>query len=68
MVEQQVLFPYPQGSSVTYHCDDGYTMTGDNTRTCQSNGRWDKPAPKCDPSSKALIFLTFQQYTVIQVL
>ncbi len=39
---------YPQGSSVTYHCDDGYTMTGDHTQTCQSNGAWDKPAPTCD--------------------
>ncbi len=30
-------FPYHQGASVTYQCDDGYTMTGDNTLICQSN-------------------------------
>ncbi len=40
--------PYHQGASVTYHCDDGYTMTGDNTLTCQSNGAWDKTVPRCD--------------------
>ncbi len=51
--------PYHQGTSVTYHCDDGYTMTGDNTLTCQSNGAWDKPAPTCDVPGKANIFLYF---------
>ncbi len=40
--------PYHQGSSVTYHCDDGYSMTGDNTLTSKSNGAWDKPAPTCN--------------------
>ncbi len=57
--------PYHQGGSMTYHCDDDYTMTGDDTLTCQSNGAWDKPTPTCEAPCKALIFLTFQSYVVI---
>ncbi len=43
---------YHQGASVTYHCDDGYSMTGDNTLTCQSNGTWDKLSPTCNRQGK----------------
>ncbi|XP_061921980.1 sushi, von Willebrand factor type A, EGF and pentraxin domain-containing protein 1 isoform X1 [Entelurus aequoreus] len=35
-------------SKVNYRCDEGFTMTGDSTRVCQSDGLWDKPAPRCD--------------------
>nr|XP_043878628.1 sushi, von Willebrand factor type A, EGF and pentraxin domain-containing protein 1 isoform X4 [Solea senegalensis] len=35
-------------SKVKYECDEGYTLNGDSTRVCQSNGLWDKPAPRCD--------------------
>ncbi len=46
--------PYHQGSSVTYKCNNGYTMNGDNTLTCQSEGTWDKPAPTCITLSRAM--------------
>ncbi|XP_034532135.1 sushi, von Willebrand factor type A, EGF and pentraxin domain-containing protein 1 isoform X3 [Notolabrus celidotus] len=35
-------------SKVKYECDEGYTLNGDPTLTCQSEGLWDKPAPRCD--------------------
>uniref|UniRef100_A0A3Q4GMQ8 Sushi domain-containing protein n=1 Tax=Neolamprologus brichardi TaxID=32507 RepID=A0A3Q4GMQ8_NEOBR len=35
-------------SKIKYECDEGYTLNGDSTRVCQSDGLWDKPAPRCD--------------------
>ncbi|KAJ4948970.1 hypothetical protein JOQ06_020490, partial [Pogonophryne albipinna] len=35
-------------TKVTYECDEGYTLNGDPARICQSDGLWDKPAPRCD--------------------
>ncbi|XP_059211512.1 sushi, von Willebrand factor type A, EGF and pentraxin domain-containing protein 1-like [Centropristis striata] len=35
-------------SKVSYECDEGYTLNGEHTRICQSDGLWDKPAPRCD--------------------
>lgn len=39
------------GSTVTYHCDSGYTLEGDSTLTCIMGGdgkpSWNKPKPIC---------------------
>ena len=35
------------GSLVTYQCDEGYSMSGDNKRTCQTNGSWEGNIPLC---------------------
>ncbi|KAI4818313.1 hypothetical protein KUCAC02_011657, partial [Chaenocephalus aceratus] len=39
------------GSTVTYHCDSGYTLEGDQTLTCIMGGdgkpSWNKPKPIC---------------------
>ncbi|KAK1890334.1 Sushi von Willebrand factor type A EGF and pentraxin domain containing protein 1, partial [Dissostichus eleginoides] len=35
-------------TKVTYECDEGYTLNGDPARICQSDGLWDKPAPRCN--------------------
>ena len=32
---------------VTYTCDNGYTLQGSNTRTCQPNGQWSGSVPQC---------------------
>ena len=34
------------GSTATYTCDSGYSITGDNTRICQ-NGGWTGQPPVC---------------------
>ena len=38
--------PFPE--SARYTCDDGYSITGDTTRTCQSHGGWDGSEPSCN--------------------
>lgn len=38
-------------SKVRYECDDGFTLHGDPTRICQSDGHWDQPEPRCDITS-----------------
>lgn len=35
-------------SKINYECDEGYTLNGDSTRVCQSDGHWNKPEPRCD--------------------
>ena len=35
-------------STVTYSCDPGYTLQGDNTHTCMANKRWSGSAPTCN--------------------
>ncbi len=35
------------GSTATYTCTEGYTLTGEATRTCQSNGMWSGSEPTC---------------------
>lgn len=32
------VFSY--GDTCNFRCDDGYTLTGSVTRTCQSDGSW----------------------------
>ncbi|NWY42555.1 SVEP1 protein, partial [Sylvia atricapilla] len=34
---------------VHYHCNDGYSLKGASTLTCQSDGTWDSEAPHCEP-------------------
>ena len=35
------------GSVATYSCDRGYTLDGNTSRICQSNGQWSGPQPSC---------------------
>ncbi len=35
-------------STVTYSCDNGYTLSGNQLRTCQANGQWSGSDPDCD--------------------
>lgn len=36
------------GSQVVYHCDDCFTLIGDDTNTCGENGLWVGSPPSCD--------------------
>ncbi|XP_077865861.1 C4b-binding protein beta chain-like, partial [Saccoglossus kowalevskii] len=38
---------YTYGSNVTYICDDGYTLNGTETITCQADGNWNADVPLC---------------------
>ncbi|GFU85227.1 limulus clotting factor C [Trichonephila clavipes] len=38
---------FPLGSSVSYKCNDGYSMQGNSILTCQSDGQWSSEKPQC---------------------
>ena len=35
------------GSVATHSCNTDYTLSGESTRTCQSDGTWDGSVPNC---------------------
>ena len=35
------------GQTATYSCNTGYSLVGDNTRTCQAIGNWSGSTPTC---------------------
>jgi len=43
------------GSMATYSCDLGYTLDGNTSRTCQSNGQWSGSQPSCNGEWSLLI-------------
>lgn len=48
-------------STATYSCDDGFSLSGLETRACLSNGRWFGIPPICTPGKK-IILLCFITY------
>ena len=36
------------GSTATYTCDTGYTLSGSQTRTCGADGMWTLSEPFCE--------------------
>ena len=36
------------GSTVTYTCNTGYTLTGSSSLTCGSDGNWSPVSPTCE--------------------
>ncbi|XP_071821516.1 protein lev-9-like isoform X3 [Apostichopus japonicus] len=45
IIEEVYTFP----NSVTYVCNEGFTLNGRTTRTCQANQHWSGIAPSCNP-------------------
>ena len=35
------------GDTCTFTCNTGYELTGNHTRTCQSDGSWSDSVPMC---------------------
>ena len=35
------------GSTATYTCDTGYTLSGSQSRTCRADGNWTSTEPLC---------------------
>ena len=36
------------GSMATYECDSGFTLVGNQVRTCEDDGNWSGTEPICD--------------------
>ena len=36
------------GSTATYTCDTGYTLSGSQSRTCGADGNWTSSVPFCE--------------------
>ncbi|PIK45914.1 hypothetical protein BSL78_17223, partial [Apostichopus japonicus] len=48
------VYTYP--NSVTYVCDEGFTLNGQTTRTCQTTQDWSGIAPSCNPVQCPALF------------
>ena len=44
-------------STVTYTCNRGYTLQGDNGHTCMANGQWSGSAPTCNRKLLTVLLL-----------
>lgn len=44
-----------EGSVVTHTCNEGFTLSGDAVRTCQSNGEWTGFRITCIQSKTSLL-------------
>lgn len=44
---------FDPGASVTYRCDPGYTLAGEESIRCASEGVWTPPAPTCKGARQA---------------
>ncbi|XP_003803347.1 sushi domain-containing protein 2 isoform X1 [Otolemur garnettii] len=40
---------YLEGSTIYFHCNNGYSLVGAETSTCRADGRWSAPTPVCQP-------------------
>ena len=47
------------GDTATYTCDEGYGLSGNRIRTCQSTGEWSGSPPTCEGIPRILIMIHF---------
>ncbi|KAK9967450.1 hypothetical protein ABG768_001849, partial [Culter alburnus] len=40
--------PVKHGDKLTFSCREGLKLKGQREITCQPNGRWNSPFPKCE--------------------
>uniref|UniRef100_G1Q6S1 Complement C3d receptor 2 n=1 Tax=Myotis lucifugus TaxID=59463 RepID=G1Q6S1_MYOLU len=45
--------PYVYNDSVTFKCDDGFTLKGSSEIRCKANDTWDPEIPVCEKGSLA---------------
>ena len=58
------VYYYPK--NVTYSCYTGYTLKGQKSISCQSNGQWSSPKPTCEGISIKTL-LKFPAKSIFQV-
>ena len=48
------------GDIATYTCNDGFELSGSDTRACESNGEWSGSAPTCEGNQSLVHAVTGQ--------
>ena len=38
---------YPENTTVSFTCDDGLTLSGNSSSTCDAQGTWNPQPPTC---------------------
>ena len=46
-----------QGSTATYTCNIGYSISGDSVRNCGPDGTWQEPEPSCQSMALSIMML-----------
>nr|KAF6275293.1 sushi domain containing 2 [Pipistrellus kuhlii] len=49
---------YLVGSTVFFHCDNGYSLDGAEVSHCQADGTWSRPTPTCHPGRSHTVLLS----------
>ncbi|KAM9194369.1 sushi domain-containing protein 2 isoform 2-T2 [Dugong dugon] len=49
---------YLVGSTVHFSCDHGYSLDGAEASTCQADGTWSIPTPRCQPGRSYTVLLS----------
>lgn len=60
---------YLKGSTVYFHCNNGYSLVGAEASTCLADGSWSRPTPTCQPgqSHTVLLSIVFGGLAVVAV-
>lgn len=55
---------YPYGTTISFTCNSGYTLSENRAITCLSSGMWDGSTPVCNQSKElnATLFLRFNEF------
>ncbi|XP_004443153.1 PREDICTED: sushi domain-containing protein 2 [Ceratotherium simum simum] len=49
---------YLVGSTIHFHCDSGYSLSGAEASTCQADGTWSTTTPTCQPRHSYTVLLS----------
>ncbi|XP_036132817.1 sushi domain-containing protein 2 [Molossus molossus] len=49
---------YLAGSTVYFHCNNGYSLDGAEVSLCQADGTWSRPTPTCQPGRSHTVLLS----------
>ncbi|XP_049721364.1 sushi domain-containing protein 2 [Elephas maximus indicus] len=49
---------YLVGSTIRFGCDHGYSLDGAEASTCQADGTWSMPTPRCQPGRSSTVLLS----------